>query len=151
MLNMIKLRKYNKKGMSNLVVTVLLILISITSIAAISTLIIKISKAPLDLSPAQCISAKSKLIVDISRACYDNVENNIEIKISRKVSDINFDSLEFSIHYDDKSSRVWKCGEGCNTCLLLDEIHTVKNGKEVTRQAGAMDQGNLVRFIEANL
>lgn len=26
-----------------------------------------------------------------------------------------------------------------------------KNGKEVTRQAGAMDQGNLVRFIEDNL
>jgi len=26
-----------------------------------------------------------------------------------------------------------------------------KNGKEVSRQAGAMDQGNLVRFIKANL
>ncbi len=26
-----------------------------------------------------------------------------------------------------------------------------KNGKEVARQAGAMDQGNLVRFIEVNL
>ena len=26
-----------------------------------------------------------------------------------------------------------------------------KNGKEVARQAGAIDQGNLVRFIEENL
>jgi thioredoxin 2 len=26
-----------------------------------------------------------------------------------------------------------------------------KNGKEVTRQAGAMDKGSLIRFIETNL
>ncbi|NNC67985.1 MAG: thioredoxin TrxC [Gammaproteobacteria bacterium] len=33
----------------------------------------------------------------------------------------------------------------------IPTLMVFKNGKEVARQAGAMDQGNLVRFIEANL
>ena len=33
----------------------------------------------------------------------------------------------------------------------IPTLMVFKNGKEVSRQAGAMDQENLVRFIEANL
>ena len=110
----IKINKKDRKGISSLVSTVLLILISITAVALIATMILTLSKTSLDLSPGECISAQSKSVVAIIDSCYDSDSNNLEIQVRRSTSELDYEELKFQIFFENGEGNTWYCGGDCN-------------------------------------
>tara|TARA_Y100000310_G_scaffold331853_1_gene406241 strand:- start:1356 stop:1787 length:432 start_codon:yes stop_codon:yes gene_type:complete len=106
----------NKKGLSNLVATVLIILLSLTAIATLSTQIISLINSP-SLSPeTSCPVLASKNIIEIIKACYNTETSETEIILTRNNKNILISSLNFLL--DEES---FSCNNACGTCEILEQ------------------------------
>src|SRR3989344_6590887 len=107
----------DKRGVSEIVSVVLLILISMSLVAIMFVYITDYASKPLHLSPGDCINMQSNLPVSIDSACYNKFNNNIEVKLSRGLDNFVIDSLKLSVNEGSKSSS-WSCSSTCNTCII---------------------------------
>ena len=109
-----------RRGISGVVATVLLILLSMAAVGIIWVAISQFAKSP-QLSPeVQCSSFQYGTTIYIERACYDATNNEVEITIKRGISgDFDIQSLGFVI-YSDKDSASWRCDKNCLDCKIVD-------------------------------
>jgi flagellin-like protein len=109
----------NKKGLSEIIGNVLLILIAVASIALVFGIFTNLTT---QLSPAfSCIDAQLSPLVQVSKACL-NADGKIEATISRN-SDTEFSEMVFS-SVSEASSISYSCGETCSACTILNPYET---------------------------
>ncbi len=102
----------NKKSMSNIIVSVLLILLAIAAVIIVWQVVkTQINKA--QLSPDLCLNSEIK----IQSSCFNSGTNEVEIKLSR-IPEKQISELDFALNYADKS-EVYCCGTDCPNCLIL--------------------------------
>jgi len=126
----------NKKALSNVLTTMLIILITIAAIAIIYKSITPIF---LSLSPAiSCIEMQSQQILKIESACFNTRTNDLEIRIKRSLSETNIESIKFLIE-TGTASNLFECSSNsCSNCLVLEKGQTKtyyfssENSKEVS-------------------
>jgi hypothetical protein len=110
----IKQRHLNKKGLSNLIASVLITLLSIAAIATLSTQIFSLVNSP-SLSPeTSCPILLSKQPIQIIKTCYNTETEETEITLTRNNPNIGVSSLNFLL--DEES---FSCTESCGTCQIL--------------------------------
>jgi hypothetical protein len=112
----------NKKGISNVVATVVMIGISISAIAILFPIIQDAIRGPM-LSPAvSCSDMTNFQPIKIRDICY-NTKEEIKIKLERTFDSIDIPSLTFSLSNNGKI-RKWSCSENCNNCQILSPGET---------------------------
>jgi|TARA_Y100000310_G_C20584972_1_gene764914 hypothetical protein len=110
----LKQKHLNKKGLSNLIASVLIILLSITAIATLSTQIFSLVNSP-TLSPeTSCPILLSKQPIQVIKTCYNTETSETEITLTRNNQNIKISQLSFLL--DEES---FSCGESCGTCQIL--------------------------------
>lgn len=111
------MQNLNKKGVSNMVGTIVLMVLVVSFIAVLSTSIIslinQISLAPESLCPI----LKSKNLVKIQDVCYNDLTKDLEVIVQRNNDkSIFLENIEFITNNGE--SETWQCGNSCNTCNL---------------------------------
>jgi len=114
----------NKKALSQIITSILLVALVISSIIIISSVILNIVKKPLSSPEFSCINLLSKSILELNSACYNPSSKDIEIKVKRKPSDNYIDSLTFNIIKSDNAQSLWTCGNSCGGCIIQDSGET---------------------------
>mgnify|MGYP001558105253 CR=1 FL=1 len=108
----------NKKGLSQVVSVVIIILLAISSVSLVSLFVFKIINNPQFSPNTSCLSIKLDNLASVNSACYNNSSNETEIKISRKSdNDFFIDSMELILS-DGKDSKTWTCSS-CGSCEIL--------------------------------
>ncbi|MEM3074334.1 MAG: hypothetical protein QW727_00095 [Candidatus Pacearchaeota archaeon] len=103
-----------KKGLSNLIANILIILLSISLIVIISTSLFKLINNP-SLSPEQsCLTFLSKKPILIKNLCHNEESKEIEVLIQRTFEKIEIDSINFVI-----GKEKYFCGNYCSNCEIL--------------------------------
>ncbi len=110
----------NKKAVSQVVTTVLILVLTISAVALISVAINSTIKNQLTLSPkTSCLEMQFSPPIKIEKACYDANTNDTEITLKRNPDDkIQINSLSFSINSGSESTS-FSCGEACGNCQIL--------------------------------
>lgn len=123
---MIKMKKIkmNKKALSQVVATVLIVMLSIIAASTIGYIVIDLAKAP-SLSPqASCLDISLLKPVKIESACYNNKTSEIELKMSRSMENLEISSLSFMFSSQAGSSKKWLCSSDCANCNVLQKGET---------------------------
>ena len=116
----------NKKAVSGIVATVILILLSTALVGVLSLSIINLVQQPVFAPEYSCPILQSKNILTIQDACYNEVTKDIEIVLRRSGDEsITINSLEF-ITNNNTETNTWTCGNSCGTCKLLKVGNTRK-------------------------
>lgn len=105
----------NKKGVSEIVLSVLLIIIAVSLVAIIFVYVIDYSNKPLSLSPQECISMQSNPPISIVSACFNSNNGDVEVKLSRGVDDFDITSIKISVDAGLKSHS-YSCDNSCSSC-----------------------------------
>jgi len=109
------MQNMNKKGLSNIIANVLIILLVISAIATLSTSIFNLVDSPA-LSPEKsCPILLSKKIIEVREACYNQETQETIITIQRN-DKTQIESLSFILNQES-----YTCGNACNTCNILQE------------------------------
>lgn len=107
-----------KKALSNIIASVMLILLSITAVSLVSVSIRK----QIDFSPQlSCFDLKLNS-VSIEKSCYNQSSGITEITLNRKFNS-KFKSIELSVK-NSAGSSLYRIGEGCLSSSLLEEGET---------------------------
>ncbi len=106
--------RINKKGISEIFSTVLIVGMSIVALTLLTTFIFGILEVTkTQLAPAtECISAQTK----IEGACVDKTKSDLRIKI--KISEEGINNLAFSI-ISKGSAKSYYCGEKCGVSCTI--------------------------------
>ncbi len=112
------MQKINKKAMSAVITSVLIILISVVAVSILAATITKMIK-PTTLSPNSCVNMKlsSPPPVSISQICYNQDSKTLIIDIAKN-SDVDVNTMNFIANYDTQS-EVWGCG--CDSCQIIKQ------------------------------
>lgn len=105
----------NKRALSTIVASLLVILLSITAVLAI-WITIKGLTNNVALSPEiNCFDVKIQPPIKINSACYNPEKKQIELELKRNLEELNMNSI--SILSDSNSE--WQCSSTCGNCLIL--------------------------------
>jgi hypothetical protein len=110
----------NKRGISAMISSVLLILIIISAIGIIYTYVNKTTSKLTNLSPESCLDIQSGQEVSLKIVEYNEVLESTLVTILRKISSEKIDSFEITLLYEDGNSDSYSCGN-CNNCEILKE------------------------------
>jgi len=104
----------NRKGISNIVGTVILVMLSLTAVTMVWQMTLTLID-PVQFAPAlNCLEAQGK--IDLKNACFNG--EDIEITIEKSLTEIEMINLEFIIGDDE---RTYSCGNSCGSCEILNE------------------------------
>ncbi len=104
--------KMNKKGVSDIIATVLIIILAITAVTILGAVVLNLVKLP-QLSPENnCVSISTNKPVKITKACYNSETSELEVTLNRQ--DFEVYSLEFVL--DNKG---YSCD--CESCSILSK------------------------------
>lgn len=110
----------NKKALSSVIATTLIILVSIIAVTIISTYVIKSVKS-VQLSPeSSCLDLKINQALKIESACYNSVNNEIKTTIKRNINTEQISSIDFTHVIENKKER-WQVGGSCANCKLPEQ------------------------------
>jgi hypothetical protein len=114
----------NRKGVSNLIATMLIILLSIASVGLLWVYVTNTIKPA--LSPENsCFDFGINPPVKIDSACFNPESENIEIKLTRSFDSTTLNNLNFIIN-SNSFSNSWSCSNACNTCSILNKGESKK-------------------------
>ena len=109
----------NKKALSNVITTVLLILIGISAASIIAYNIFPI----IDLSPEiLCTEMQLKPPVVIDSVEFDSESRDLKVNLKRSFNSELY-SLDFKV-ITDKESFDFACTQSCENCIILEEGST---------------------------
>lgn len=129
----------NKKGLSNVIVAVLLILIAVVAVSLIWIILNDVLHIinKVSLSPSSfknCLDMQTENTIKIEKACYNVQTEDIEITLLRQSSQAIIDNLNFLIGVDSGDVIKYTCSSNCNNCEILSEaqnkIYYISPGKE---------------------
>jgi flagellin-like protein len=109
----------NKRGVSEVVTTVLLVAISVSIFSILYIFVIDYAQKPLSLSPTSCIDIQSSPPISIDSACYNSLTKNVDVKLRRGIDNIVIDGLIISSKSLADTSIV-SCGGVCSSCKILN-------------------------------
>lgn len=118
----LKINNMNKKGLSEIVSTIMIILIAILALTVLSTLVIKIAKAPQLAPEYNCLNSKFNQQLKIESTCYNQEQSQIEIKVKRNLQDQQLDTIGF---VTDNNQQFECGGNSCSTCNILQQGNTI--------------------------
>ena len=130
------MQNLNKKALSEIVANILMILLSITLIALVSSSIFSLVKNP-NLSPGtSCPIIQFNQPIKIDSVCYNEEKQEVELTLSRNSDEkIKIESLKFIIS-DNSASESFSCSSSCGNCEILNNgekktyyINTLNNKK----------------------
>ena len=110
-----------RKGLSGVVVSMLLISLSL---AAVGLLGIYINKAvdEAELSPSfSCLEMQLNPTIRFQKACYNNNTGDFELSVFRGGDGLNLKNIYFILNFEDGGSRKLCCGDGCDSCDVLED------------------------------
>jgi hypothetical protein len=109
----------NKKGLSNVVAVVLMVLLAVGSASLVSVIITKlVGDTERQLSPGfSCIDMQTGDPFELLNACRDFKESEIEIRIKRGLNFGEITSINFVISSGIETTT-WIAGKGCDNCEL---------------------------------
>lgn len=107
-----------KRGVSQIITSALLIVISLASVLIISSFLFTYAESP-SLSPAiSCIEMQNLNALRINSACFNKETNEIEVILFRSSEAQELASVEFVLSRGEES-QVYRCGEEvCSECIL---------------------------------
>ena len=112
------MQKMKSRGMGNVIGIILMIMISLALIFIIAFFVFNAIKP--SLSPGfSCLDAQVSKPIEIKKACYNVTSKILQVKVARKIIDMDIKSMDFVID-SDKDSSSWSCTFGCGSCILLD-------------------------------
>jgi flagellin-like protein len=96
--NVIKMRRMNKKGISAVVATVLIILITVAAVTIIWAAVIPMIKDQ-TTGGTVCLDAVSQVSIETDGGftCWDSSTNTVNVQVSRGAGDFNLDSIQFIV------------------------------------------------------
>ena len=112
----------NKKALSNIIATLIIISISLLAIALIWNIFNNLAKE-IKMSPEiNCFDIKIQPPIKINSACYNSENKQIEIELKRNFNEIQINSISIS----SDSNSEWQCSSTCGNCIILNsgEIKT---------------------------
>ena len=110
------MQNLNKKGVSDLISNVLIILLVVTLIGTISSQIFQLVKSP-TLSPEKnCPLLISKNILQVQNICFNELSQETEITLRRNTGNIILEELSFNL-----GGEIYSCGNSCGSCQILQE------------------------------
>lgn len=113
----------NKRGVSEVVTSVFLILLAIGAVSMASVFIYKVVKSP-NMSPEiDCLSMQTKQSFDIKKVCYNNSNKEVIAVVKRAFDEVSMDAIDF-VFSGEGNSNSWRCGGGCGLCKLLNSGET---------------------------
>ena len=113
----------NKKAISGIVTTALVIALAVAIGAIVSTLII--SPIRIKLGPEiSCTQMQLQSTVTINDACYSQESNEIRVSLTRSLSSQNLQEIRFSLADANSTSKSWSCTQSCGTCSILNPGET---------------------------
>jgi hypothetical protein len=108
--------KLNKKALSNIVISILLVLLAIIAVSFVALTLNKLIKP--NLSPElSCLDLQIGQSIIIQKACYNSTTSDVEVTLRRSI-DTEIDSLDFTINMQGESSS-WSCSSFCSDCSIL--------------------------------
>jgi hypothetical protein len=133
--------KMNKKALSQVVTTVIIIFFVLVLIGVVfATVQNLIERKQVQLSASiDCIDTISNPEIEIEKACYNLKTKETEITLSRKYLDKEITSLTFIINPDSDTS-IWSCSKECGNCQILE-------GKKKTYYFNTKDKPEEVKII----
>ena len=110
----------NKKAVSQVVTTMLIIMLTISAVAIIGFAINNSIKNKLALSPkTSCLEMQFSPPIKIEKACYNLNTNDTELTIKRNADDkIQINTLVFILN-SGSGSDSFTCGNSCGNCQIL--------------------------------
>lgn len=131
--------KINKKAISQVIITVFLIMISVTAITILGILVNKTIKNAQFSPQVSCLEMQTSLqpVIKIEKVCYNNNSNDAEITIRRNVDDkMQINSLIFILD-SNLGRNSFSCGNSCGNCQILNlgskktyYLNNLKNNQE---------------------
>ena len=112
----------NIKGLSSIVTTMLLVLLTVVATGTLYSLIKTTVSDPLSSPQFNCLNLQLNPPVTIQYACINSKTNDIEVKLKRE-SDLEINSLSFLL-ISDKGETPFSCGKSCSQCIILDSLDT---------------------------
>jgi len=112
--------KLNKRGLSDVVTAVMLILIGLAVVGILASAVFNVVSAP-SFSPAfNCLDWKSNQVLTLDKVCYSEVGEEIIVKVKRTLNDdFEVEGFKFILELDKGGSSSFGCGsEGC-LCEVL--------------------------------
>ncbi len=110
------MQNLNKKGVSDLISNVLIILLVVTLIGTISSQIFQLVKSP-TLSPEKnCPLLISKNILHVQNVCFNELTQETEITLRRNVGNVIIEDISFNL-----DGEIYSCGNLCGSCQILQE------------------------------
>ena len=111
----------NKKALSTIIATTIIILISLVAITMLWMSVKKLTER-VTLSPEiSCLDIKFDAPITIKSLCYNSETQKIETELKRNIEDIKINSI-----YLLSDASEWRCGVECQQCILLKQGETKK-------------------------
>ncbi|MEM3112882.1 MAG: hypothetical protein QXH60_03155 [Candidatus Pacearchaeota archaeon] len=110
--------RVNKKGLSNLIGNMIIVLLILASILLISMSLFKIINNPAFSPEESCPILQFNKVVRIYNACINQETNEIEITLERTSED-NFDIKTLDLIINNDKTLKYKCGNQCGECRIL--------------------------------
>ncbi len=124
-----KIRNANKKGISSLIATVLMILITISSVGIIIQAVMPIIKNNLEIAN-QCDSIKLSINTEEGYSVYDPATNTLSISVSRGAEETGLAGIQIKLISSNGTSKVIEIKEGGNYSFIdstqMPEINSEK-------------------------
>ena len=106
--------KMNKKGISEVIATVITILISLVAISLVWVVVNSIINEPALAPKFDCLDIQINTPIKIEYACYNLETEEFEVTLGRSLDNYYFEDIEFIIGGEE-----WFCSDNCGNCVIL--------------------------------
>jgi len=108
-----------RKGLSGIVVTVLMVALSLTAVGLFSVYLNTLTGEE-EFSPAfSCLEMQLDPTIRLERACYNEETGDVELRVFRSDDNLNLKNIYFILNGEGDSKRLC-CGEDCDSCDILE-------------------------------
>lgn len=111
----------NKKALSTIIATTVIILISLVAITMLWFSVKKLTERVTMSPEISCFDIKIAPPVTIKSACYNSETQKIQTELKRNLEDIKINSM-----YILSDANEWGCGIKCSQCIILKQGETKK-------------------------
>lgn len=105
--------KLNKKAMSEVVSTLILVLLGLTATSLVWLTVDKVIERVQYSPELNCLDILTANPAQIKSACYNSETNETQVTIERNFNELQIKNIYF------KTNSKWCCGENCPGCLIL--------------------------------
>jgi len=107
----------NKKALSTIVATLIILVLSITAITITWVAVKKLINPEILLAPKSCIDFQINAPYELGKICYNSEKKEVELNLLKKYGKYEITDVFFIVDEESQSSE-WCCGSQCLNCRL---------------------------------